>query len=95
MERQKDEPAFAELSPQTITMMTAEHANLQAGRFMTVSEANGRTTLFIGTVSGALKTSFMRAASISFATSIWNTLRRCNLTLSLQPMMRVASHYSM
>ena len=54
MERQKDEPAFAELSPQTITMMTAEHANLQAGRFMTVSEANGRTTLFIGTVSGAL-----------------------------------------
>jgi hypothetical protein len=44
----------AELSPQTVTMMTTEHTSLQAGRFMTVSEANGRTTLFIGTVSGAL-----------------------------------------
>jgi hypothetical protein len=54
MEPQKEEQTFSELSPQTITMMTAEHSNLQSGRFMTVSDANGRTTLFIGTVSGAL-----------------------------------------
>jgi len=54
MERQKDEPALPELSAQTVAMMTAEHSSLQAGRFMTVSEANGRSTLFIGTVSGAL-----------------------------------------
>ena len=54
MEQQKEAQAPSELSPQAIAMMTAEHSNLQAGRFMTVSEANGRTTLFIGTVSGAL-----------------------------------------
>ena len=54
MERQKEEPALPELSAQTVAMMTAEHSSLQAGRFMTVSEASGRSTLFIGTVSGAL-----------------------------------------
>ncbi len=54
MERPQEEPTGSELSPQTMTMMTAEHSNLQSGRFMTVAEANGRTTLFIGTVSGAL-----------------------------------------
>jgi hypothetical protein len=54
MESQKEELTFSELSPQAISMMTAEHSNLQSGRFMTVSDANGRTTLFIGTVSGAL-----------------------------------------
>ncbi len=54
MERQKEEQTVSELSPQSITMMTTEHSNLQSARFMTVSEANGRTTLFVGTVSGAL-----------------------------------------
>ncbi|MEP6775930.1 MAG: hypothetical protein ABJA50_10075 [Chloroflexota bacterium] len=54
MERQKDEQVLPELSAQTVAMMTAEHSSLQAGRFMTVSEASGRSTLFIGTVSGAL-----------------------------------------
>jgi hypothetical protein len=54
MERPHEAPTGAELSPQTMTMMAAEHANLQSGRFMTVAEANGRTTLFIGTMSGAL-----------------------------------------
>jgi hypothetical protein len=54
MELQEAERAHSEPSPQTIAMMTAEHFNLQAGRSMTVADANGRTTLFIGTVSGAL-----------------------------------------
>jgi hypothetical protein len=54
VEREEEEQTAAELSPQAIAMMTAEHSNLQAGRFMTVSEANGHTTLFIGAVSGAL-----------------------------------------
>ncbi len=54
MERQKENPTFSEPSPQAISMMTTEHYNLQAGRSMTVADANGRTTLFIGTVSGAL-----------------------------------------
>ncbi len=54
MERQKEAGALPEFSAQTVAMMTAEHSNLQAGRFMTVSEASGRSTLFIGTVSSAL-----------------------------------------
>jgi hypothetical protein len=54
MEGPKEELIFLELSPQAISMMTTEHYNLQSGRSMTVADANGRTTLFIGTVSGAL-----------------------------------------
>jgi hypothetical protein len=34
--------------------MTTEHYNLQTGRAMTVSEANGRASLFVGAVSSGL-----------------------------------------
>ena len=54
MERLKDEPSLPELSSQIVTMLTTEHYNLQTGRSMTVADANGRCTLFIGAVSGAL-----------------------------------------
>jgi hypothetical protein len=37
-----------------IAMMTTEHYNLQSGRAMTISEANGRASLFLSTVSTAL-----------------------------------------
>jgi hypothetical protein len=53
-ERLKDEPSLPELSPQMVTMLTTEHYNLQTGRSMTVADANGRSTLFIGAVSSAL-----------------------------------------
>jgi hypothetical protein len=54
MERLKDEPSLPELSSQMVTIITTEHYNLQTGRSMTVADANGRCTLFIGAVSGAL-----------------------------------------
>ncbi len=54
MERLKEESSLPELSSQQITIMTTEHYNLQMGRAMTVADANGRSTLFIGAVSGAL-----------------------------------------
>ncbi len=57
MERMKDEqslPELSELSSQLVTILTTEHYNLQTGRSMTVADANGRCTLFIGAVSGAL-----------------------------------------
>ena len=54
MERLKDEPGLAELSSQMVTVITTEYYNLQMGRSMTVADANGRSTLFISTVSGAL-----------------------------------------
>jgi hypothetical protein len=53
-ERLKDEQSLPELSSQMVTMLTTEHYNLQTGRSMTVADANGRSTLFIGAVSGAL-----------------------------------------
>jgi hypothetical protein len=53
-ERLKDEQSLPELSSQLVTMLTTEHYNLQTGRSMTVADANGRCTLFIGAVSGAL-----------------------------------------
>src|SRR5579859_227944 len=40
--------------PNIVSMMTTEHYNLQSGRAMTISEANGRSSLFISTVSTAL-----------------------------------------
>ncbi len=54
MERLKDEQSLPELSSQLVTIITTEHYNLQTGRSMTVADANGRSTLFIGAVSGAL-----------------------------------------
>src|SRR2546426_4412676 len=54
MERLKEEQVLPELSSQMVTMLTTEHYNLQTGRSMTVADANGRCTLFIGAVSGAL-----------------------------------------
>jgi hypothetical protein len=54
MEQLKDEQILSELSSQIVTMITTEHYNLQSGRSMTVADANGRCTLFIGAVSGAL-----------------------------------------
>jgi hypothetical protein len=43
-----------DLSPQVIAIMTTEHYNLQSGRAMTISDANGRASLFLGTVSTSL-----------------------------------------
>jgi hypothetical protein len=40
--------------PNVIAMMTTEHYNLQSGRSMTISEAIGRSSLFLSTVSTAL-----------------------------------------
>ena len=54
MERLQDDQSLPELSSQMVTMITTEHYNLQTGRSMTVADANGRCTLFIGAVSGAL-----------------------------------------
>jgi hypothetical protein len=46
--------ATRDLSPQVISIMTTEHYNLQTGRAMTISDANGRSSLFLGTVSTSL-----------------------------------------
>src|SRR6202048_1892986 len=54
MEQQKNEQIPLELSSQLIAIMTTEHYNLQTGRSMTISEANGRSSLFVGAVSSGL-----------------------------------------
>jgi len=54
MEDQQNEPKPLELSPQLVSIMTTEHYNLQTGRAMTISEANGRASLFVGAVSSGL-----------------------------------------
>jgi hypothetical protein len=46
--------ATRDLSPQVISSMTTEHYTLQTGRAMTISDANGRASLFLGTVSTSL-----------------------------------------
>jgi hypothetical protein len=43
-----------DLPAQVIAMMTTEHYTLQSGRAMTIADANGRASLFLGTVSTSL-----------------------------------------
>ncbi len=43
-----------ELSSQLVSIVTTEHYNLQTGRAMTISDTNGRASLFLGTVSSTL-----------------------------------------
>lgn len=43
-----------ELSPQVVTMLTTEHFTLQSAQGQEIEDINGRTTLFIGAISGAL-----------------------------------------
>ena len=54
MEQPTNEHLPVELSSQLVTIMTTEHYNLQTGRAMTISEANGRSSLFVGAVSSGL-----------------------------------------
>jgi hypothetical protein len=54
MEQPKNESHPVELSSQLVSIMTTEHYNLQTGRAMTISEANGRASLFVGAVSSGL-----------------------------------------
>jgi hypothetical protein len=54
MEPQNNEHLTLELSSQLISIMTTEHYNLQTGRSMTIAEANGRASLFVGAVSSGL-----------------------------------------
>ena len=54
MEQQHNERLPLELSSQLVSIMTTEHYNLQTGRSMTIAEANGRSSLFVGAVSSGL-----------------------------------------
>jgi len=54
MEQPNNEHLSVELSSQLVTIMTTEHYNLQTGRSMTIAEANGRSSLFVGAVSSGL-----------------------------------------
>jgi hypothetical protein len=54
MEPQNNERLPLELTSQLVAIMTTEHYNLQTGRSMTIAEANGRASLFVGAVSSGL-----------------------------------------
>ena len=54
MEQQTNESLSVELSSQLVAIMTTEHYTLQTSRSMTISEANGRASLFVGAVSSGL-----------------------------------------
>jgi hypothetical protein len=54
MEQPNNEHLPWELSSQLVSMMTTEHYTLQMGYAISTSEVNGRSSLFVGTVSSAL-----------------------------------------
>jgi len=49
-----DHPDESELSPAAVTFMTTEHFVLQTARSATIAETNGRTALFLSSVSSVL-----------------------------------------
>ena len=54
MEQRQSERLPLELDPRLVSIMTTEHYNLQTSRSMTIAEANGRASLFVGAVSSGL-----------------------------------------
>jgi hypothetical protein len=54
MQQHNNEHFPRELSSQLVSIITTEHYNLQTGRSMTIAEANGRSSLFVGAVSSGL-----------------------------------------
>jgi hypothetical protein len=54
MEQPPSERTPLELDPRLVSIMTTEHYNLQTGRSMTIAEASGRASLFVGAVSSGL-----------------------------------------
>ena len=54
MQQHNNEHFPVELSSQLISIITTEHYTLQTGRSMTIAEANGRSSLFVGAVSSGL-----------------------------------------
>src|SRR6266536_3845996 len=54
MQQHHNEHFPVELSSQLVSIITTEYYNLQTGRAMTIAEANGRSSLFVGAVSSGL-----------------------------------------
>jgi hypothetical protein len=54
MSQHNNEHFPVELSSQLVSIITTEHYNLQTGHSMTIAEANGRASLFVGAVSSGL-----------------------------------------
>jgi hypothetical protein len=49
-----DRAPSVELTPQLVAILTAEQVTLQAAQGQEVADVNGRTTLYLGAISGAL-----------------------------------------
>jgi hypothetical protein len=49
-----EDPDKIDLAPAIVTFMTTEHFVLQTARAATIAETNGRTALFLGSVSSVL-----------------------------------------
>jgi hypothetical protein len=84
MELQSNERLPLELSSQLVAIMTTEHYTLQTGRSMTIAEANGRASLFVGAVSsGLVALAFVGQLSHGrrppFSSSAWSCCRRSSL----------------
>ena len=53
-------------SPEALQILINEHTNLQAMRSATVFEANGRTNLFLGTVSSSSRRAASKVQSLTW-----------------------------
>jgi hypothetical protein len=61
--------------PAWITLLTTEHYNLQTQRAATISEANGRASIFLGALSaGLIALGFQSAAGRTAGTTIFQVL---------------------
>jgi hypothetical protein len=72
-----DEPTDPTTRQMAVTALTTEHFNLQTSRMGTISEANGRSSLYLGTLSSAT----IAIAFIGQADDLGNTFSLFALTL--------------
>ena len=70
-----------------VTALTTEHFNLQSARMGTIAEANGRATLYLGTLSSSV----IAITFVGQANQLGDTFYRFALTLGLDP--AVASYF--
>jgi hypothetical protein len=70
MERPQDRSTSVELTPQLVSILTTEQFNLQSAQGQEVADINGRTTLYVGAISGALVAQLSRVGTTFFVFSL-------------------------
>jgi hypothetical protein len=76
------QPSAGKPTPASVTFVTTEHFTLQGARSQTISEANGRMSVFLGAVSGGLIALGLMATAADVGTAFYAVALTILLTLT-------------